>query len=697
MGVLLEEAISRSKKPLICGYVKQAILIFGDDVLHLLSHSSADADGHAQFEGHTLQALNIRPKLPDVIDVQYIAANEIGSRVVLLSPFIAFSVEIPQDIWGSGLSGWDERIRPSYYCRCSAIGTASKFGSYRASILRARWYVKGHNEYGQNKSERIALLYSDSVIRIFDTSEHSKCLIAKVDFRQVLYSDFSSTESEQTRLGLHNSIVSFDFGPPFGSTDAGDEEELMHTILAVDSENGDLYVAPFQFCSPRCPKPSGPFHIEWQSQGESLCDICDVIHVRHASSPTLPLFALVTTAGIVVHFVPVVLQKAFLDDAVDYEMLPIDSFRLPCEKSVSDGLLLNNDDVDLGRYLIFGSESVYWVDVKPSIASIHAALHESNSCIVDEESVFEESSLQHIFCIVDSALSSTQVRINCACTVVTKCQMTEIDEDEIHEKKVLFVALTCDNQLLTRRILIHHLYSNMNVLPSKSTTLPRECDAFGFQSLGAECVNVLRNRVTVPKVKLMSTVSEEELIATSGAIADSLRTNLSIINDAHQLVASRLNDVHQCKKDLEEQWCKIDDRALRIVRAFLDAENRIYEMRERIGKFRKRLDRIRSVLSQRVPFLTNAEKEALAKLEKMHSTLKDRIQYIGELADEVASRRRDRFGCVRPFRASVNARLFVLSKNSDDISQLEAWMGQLKNRLDHLQGTLDDSSIARAV
>lgn len=59
----------------------------------------------------------------------------------------------------------------------------------------------------------------------------------------------------------------------------------------------------------RCPKPSGPFHIEWQSQGESLCDICDVIHVRHASSPTLPLFALVTTAGIVVHFVPVVLQK----------------------------------------------------------------------------------------------------------------------------------------------------------------------------------------------------------------------------------------------------------------------------------------------------------------------------------------------------------------------------------------------------
>lgn len=77
----------------------------------------------------------------------------------------------------------------------------------------------------------------------------------------------------------------------------------------------------------------------------------------------------------------------------------------------------------------------------------------SFSCIVDEESVFEESSLQHIFCIVDSALSSTQVRINCACTVVTKCQMTEIDEDEIHEKKVLFVALTCDNQLLTRRIL----------------------------------------------------------------------------------------------------------------------------------------------------------------------------------------------------------------------------------------------------
>uniref|UniRef100_A0A915BVK0 Nuclear pore complex protein Nup88 n=1 Tax=Parascaris univalens TaxID=6257 RepID=A0A915BVK0_PARUN len=695
MGILLEEILSRSKKPLICGYVRQAVLIFADDVLHLLSDSSADVDGHAQFEGYT--ALNIRPKLPDNVDVQYIAANEIGSRVVLLSRYIAFSVEIPQDVWCNGLNAWDERIRPSYYCRCSAIGTASKFGSYRASILRARWYMKRHNEYGQNKSERIGLLYSDSVIRIFDTSEHSKCLIVKVDFRQVLYSDFSSTESEQSRLGLHNSIVSFDFGPPFGFTDTGDEEELMHTIFAVDSENGDLYVAPFQFCSPRCRKPSGPFHIEWQSRGESLCDVCDIIHVRHASSPTLALFALVTTTGIVVHFVPLILQKAFLDDAVDYEMLPIDSFQLPYVKSISDGLLLNNDDVDLGRYLVFGSESVYWVDVKPSIASIHTVLRESNSCIVDEGSVFEESSLQHIFCIVDSTLSSTQIRINCACTVMTKCQMTEIDEDDIDEKRVLFVALTSDNQLLTRRILIHHLYSNMKVLPLKSTTSPRECDAFGFLSLSAECVNVLRNRVTVPKVKLMSTVSEEELIATSGAIADALKTNLSVINDAHQLVASRLNDVHQSRKDLEEQWGKIDDGALRIVRAFLDVENRIYEMRDRIGNVRKRLDRIRSVLSQRVPFLTNAEKEALAKLEKMHSTLKGRIQYIGELADEVASRRRDRFGFVRPFRASINARLFVLSKNSDDIGQLEAWMGQLKNRLDRLQGTLDENSIARAV
>uniref|UniRef100_A0A914R5P0 Uncharacterized protein n=1 Tax=Parascaris equorum TaxID=6256 RepID=A0A914R5P0_PAREQ len=53
-----------------------------------------------------------------------------------------------------------------------------------------------------------------------------------------------------------------------------------------------------------------------------------------------------------------------------------------------------------------------------------------------------------------------------------------------------------------------------------------------------------------------------------------------------------LNDVHQSRKDLEEQWGKIDDGALRIVRAFLDVENRIYEMRDRIGNVRKRLDRV---------------------------------------------------------------------------------------------------------
>ncbi|KHN83435.1 Uncharacterized protein Tcan_07942 [Toxocara canis] len=688
MGLLLEEVVSACKKPLICGYRQQGVLILDDDSLRLCAYFSTDTNGSAYYDHEVV--LKIRPRLPVDANVTWIAANESGSRVALISSRGAFFLEVPRDIWASNMRLWNERIQPTYYCRCAAIGSALQIGTGHRNVLKARWYVKELDEVGQDKSDRIALLYSDSVIRIFDTSERAEIPIAKFDFRHMLRSDFSAKQSQSAGLGLCNFIASFDFGPRFKCTDAANEEMRIHTLFAVDNENGDIYVAPFHFDSPLSFQPSGPFRVEPWSRGEHSPDACDIIHVRHPSSPILHVFALITTGGVVTHFVPIPLQKAFVDGAVDYEMIAVDSFLLPSESDVSDELFLVNDEVMSNRYLVCGLSGVFWVDVKPSIAAMLATL--KSGALYEAASESSENRLHHVFSVVGVEPSCAMAKITSACTVATGVQATEACSREKYGRKVLFAAVTGDSQLLSRCITIHYLHSNDKIISLNGAMLGQRCERIDEISLSDECLNLLRKRVTVPKVKLNGALSEEELVEVAGAVVDALMENLSIAKNAHQHATSKLSDAHQRKLDLEEQWEEVDTRTLDVVRGYLNAKNQIYRIRDSIEELRKRLDRIRSVLSLRAPMLTNAEKETFDKLEKMQSILKEQTQYIARLADEMVSRRRERFGSARPFQASFNARAFMLSKNSDDIVQLESSIKQLRKRLDTFEGAAASDS-----
>ncbi|VDM39813.1 unnamed protein product [Toxocara canis] len=626
MGLLLEEVVSACKKPLICGYRQQGVLIFDDDSLRLCAYFSTDTNGSAYYDHEVV--LKIRPRLPVDANVTWIAANESGSRVALISSRGAFFLEVPRDIWASNMRLWNERIQPTYYCRCAAIGSALQIGTGHRNVLKARWYVKELDEVGQDKSDRIALLYSDSVIRIFDTSERAEIPIAKFDFRHMLRSDFSAKQSQSAGLGLCNFIASFDFGPRFKCTDAANEEMRIHTLFAVDNENGDIYVAPFHFDSPLSFQPSGPFRVEPWSRGEHSPDACDIIHVRHPSSPILHVFALITTGGVVTHFVPIPLQKVIV------------------------------------RFVFSGA--------------LYEAASESS-----------ENRLHHVFSVVGVEPSCAMAKITSACTVATGVQATEACSREKYGRKVLFAAVTGDSQLLSR---IHYLHSNDKIISLNGAMLGQRCERIDEISLSDECLNLLRKRVTVPKVKLNGALSEEELVEVAGAVVDALMENLSIAKNAHQHATSKLSDAHQRKLDLEEQWEEVDTRTLDVVRGYLNAKNQIYRIRDSIEELRKRLDRIRSVLSLRAPMLTNAEKETFDKLEKMQSILKEQTQYIARLADEMVSRRRERFGSARPFQASFNARAFMLSKNSDDIVQLESSIKQLRKRLDTFEGAAASDS-----
>ncbi|VDK44661.1 unnamed protein product [Anisakis simplex] len=582
----------------------------------------------------------MRPRLPTGVDIQWIGANESGSHVALIGSKSAFIVEIPNDIWAVNVRLWNERIQSTYYCRCTTIGSGMQVGSHRTTILKARWYIKEADEKGESVCDRIALLYSDSVIRVFDASEPTEVPIARLDFRPILSSSSSldlSTissrdQSQYNGLGLYNSIVSFDFGPSlkynnWNSDDNDDKtsgaSRRVATIFAVDNEHGALYVAPFHFESPSSSQPLGPFHIEPEAQQRYLSDVCDIIHVRHTSSAEIPLFALVTSSGVILHIVPIPSSSTFDNsEIIKYEMLAVDAFSLLSNhSSFNDEFLLLNDPVKLGYYLVYGRGSVFRINVTSSVSNIFNMLTR-NRC---DENVTESGFVEHIFWIVGddaretsskqrSAVTAKRIRCVCSTSVMGIDGVKGVNGESSDDDD----ADCC--------------YSELNSdFKRTSTVTSLKANRILFLTLVGDTSPQLLTRCVV----LNGSLKESDMIRTTDAVLNALLQNISTVTDVCTLVSSRLNDAHQRKIDLQEQWDEVDARLLNV---------------------------IRSVLSQRVPMLTNAEKETLEKLNKMQSTLNEHLQYISQLADETASLRRERLGFTRPFQASSNARAFMLSK-----------------------------------
>lgn len=328
MGTPLDVSFTYSKRPIIGSYLDVGLLVFDGSGLHLLSGFLLNAEERTMFTRKV--DFILQPSLPQNVEFSGVITNEIGSRVALVGTRDVFIIEMPNDLWGR-LSVCNptvgDHVLSSYYCRCAVVGSSIQSTFRSNHIVKAQWYIKEFEETGA-KVNKIAVLYNSSIIRIFDTAGSLDVPLLKIDFRSIV-SGPDYDLSFQNSFGLRNSIVSFDFGP---RVEIELEDGAYNTVFAVDSET-NVFVVSFRFDNPRVLCTCGPFQALSQNLDTSDFEVCDFSYIRHRASNDVPIFALVSSKGLLCHFVALPTAEVFIDGQISFNILAYDSIQL-AEESI---------------------------------------------------------------------------------------------------------------------------------------------------------------------------------------------------------------------------------------------------------------------------------------------------------------------------------------------------------------------------
>uniref|UniRef100_A0A0N5ASH4 CPSF_A domain-containing protein n=1 Tax=Syphacia muris TaxID=451379 RepID=A0A0N5ASH4_9BILA len=682
MGTLLNDFFVDVKSAVIGGYLDVGLLVYNSEGLHLLSSFLLNANGHIAFSRKV--KFFLQPVLTKDSKVQSIETNEIGSRIALVGLKHVFVIEVPKDLWGrfsTCSSKVGEHVLSDYYCRCLMVGNSISSTSRSFHIIKAQWYVKEFQETGA-KVNKLAVLYSNSVIRIFDTETDVDIPIVKVDFGSVIYGQ-EYDASFQNSFGLRNNIVSFDFGPLI---EVELENEPYSTIFAVDTAN-DVYVVPLRFDNSRILSISGPHKMFPIDSTEADSDIYDFAYIRHRASGTLPVFSIISNKGSLFHFVMIRNNEVFIEGQYNLDFMIYDNIQLTEEDaSLFTKYKIVLDSFISGHYFVLGNYNVFSIDVTPWVNSVVRAYNFGVGSAEDVD--LKETCVNHVFSVISGKNEGRPqenfffTSLGALFVKADDFQYPEAVEIIPDFDKRMIVAAATEDGLVFTKIILYQLAPPFR----KSSGQPVILDP--------------SSPPLVEKVKkiLSKNMTEKELLTAGIKIVDRLIINLVLIKSVYDLIYKSVSNALEEAEDLGRKELNHNQRLLEVVSDFSLLKNRIYSVREAVNKGKCMIDQICGSFSARMFPLTEAEILMQKELEEMQLSIDGILKQIPILSNQLAAERRKRFGVTKSFYSSVNAKKFMLSKSSDEIDGMLTWIKRLQKKLDNLndcdKSSLDGSKIS---
>lgn len=203
-----------------------------------------------------------------------------------------------------------------------------------------------------------------------------------------------------------------------------------------------------------------------------------------------------------------------------------------------------------------------------------------------------------------------------------------------------------------------------------------------------ECMKILESQTAVPSLKLNESITEAQGIAAANSIVETLVKNMKVTQVAFKKVHDIITNNIMSSGTISNNKSVCTERLLRLLSTYVDLKNRIYKIQATVAQLKKRSDELGSGLAPKMFPLTDSEKAMNDKLETLRIDVDGIMRQIPYLANEVATKRRDRFGPVRSFCASMNAQKFMLSKNTEDINEMVSWTKKLIKKIDSMQTNL---------
>ncbi|KAL3994007.1 hypothetical protein ACH3XW_19960 [Acanthocheilonema viteae] len=681
--MLLDSLTSKiSGTVLIDNYTSHGLMVFDGDTLWFVADLYSGTDGKTYCNRQI--KLCIDPPLPLDEKFRAILVNRNGSRAALSSAHSVFVIEIPCDCWcrqSVTQNPLMDHLQSTYHCKSRFIGSQTWSANIAVDILKIRWCWKERHKSGYHTYNRLAVLYSGNIVRIYDTDITCTTPTVVIDFKSILGLCESSCDRS---FGVHNYIASFDFGPSIIRADNENGAEInLKTLFAIDNDCGDIYIVVYT--DSRIIEIQGPLALTG-TVPDASSGAFDVLYIQYHEKTSLPVFSLISSNGCITHFLALTLDKEDFDGHVEFILVSYDNILLPCKPLADISYCLQNDPVQSGQYFVICGANLFSIDINPWIHLLSNLLL-ANANYGKNANDLPDSKIHHIFVVlgnIEAKGMTDAIIFATSCVTNNKSPISDDIYKAFNEKDIVYIAVTSSEQLL-------HKFTRRDVWSDKRAVVRRHNMPVeeGTQDyLLEECVKTLQSQTVIPSFRLNKSVTEAEAIAVANGVVQALVENMKITQIAFKKVQDIITEDVKSLEAINNNKSACAERLLRILSAYVDLRNRIYKIQRTVAQLKKRSDELGSDLVPKMFPLTDTEKVLKDKLETLHVEVDGIARQLPYLANEVATKRRDRFGPVRSFCASMSAQKFMLSKNTEDINEMVSWTNQLIKRIDSIQANI---------
>ncbi|KAM3719764.1 Protein npp-24 [Dirofilaria immitis] len=687
MDMLLDSLAAKSSGTiLIDNYTNCGLMIFDGNTLWFIAGLYSGTDGKAYCNRRI--EFCIDPALPSDEKFTAMFVNKNGSRVALSSAHSVFLIEIPYDCWcrqSVTRNPLTDHLLSNYHCKSRFVGCRTRSPSTAIDILKIRWCSKERHESGHHAHNRLAVLYSGNIVRIYDTDITCATPAVVIDFKSLLGPSESSCGRS---FGVYNYIASFDFGPSFVCVSNENGAEIsLKTLFAIDNDCGDIYIVVYS--EDRVVEMQGPLALTETAPGDSACSgAFDVLYIQYHEKTSLPFFSIISSKGCITHFLVLTLNQETFDGHMEFVLVSYDNILLPYKPVADISYCLQNDSVQSGKYFVLCGANLFSIDINPW-AHLLSDLLLANANYRKSANDLPNSEIHHVFLVLGSiegkGLDDTITFGITAITADDKSLISHHICKAFGEKSIVYIAVTSSKQLLYKFTRQNTIWHDKRVAVKRSDM---SVESGSQNYLLEECLKILQSQTVVPSFRLNKSVTEAEAMTVANSIVEILVGNMKVTQVAFKRIQDIITEDIKRLEAINNNKSACMERLLRVLSTYVDLRNNIYKIQRTVAQLKKQSDELGSGLVPKMFPLTDPEKNLKDKLETIRVKVDCITRQLPHLANEVATKRRDRFGPVRSFCASMSAQKFMLSKNTEDINEMVSWTKQLIKRIDSIQASI---------
>ncbi|KAI6181061.1 hypothetical protein M3Y98_00788500 [Aphelenchoides besseyi] len=644
----------------VCSYKEMGLMCFDGDGLALVSIISPKSANEAAIFVRS-STIKFDYKLPSVDEITQIVPSTNDRFVALVGSRCVFVAELPVDFWNAQSLFHThnlENLRSDYTAQCEILNVNLVLSKRQYSVRKVVW-MKGSAQGSQ--SSILAVLYSNSLIRVYDVSISKSAPITVADFRTSLgcrTDETNTTLGDGKRFGLVSELVSFDFGPCLKYNNS-----IYLTLFAVDSD-GELFYSVNGTKNEKSVEPIGPINLEGRDPNRPsfYFNTTELLFVNHANSFDVPVFAFCSDQGEMFHVVLVQTHNSehLIENGKNiFQPTVVDSFQIEDWPLRNPKVSLINDPDHRGEYFVVSATDVYLVNPNAWIQKFGVAMDEAKTVTIEP---IPGSEVRHYFKLVTSTTEPA--------TTILATASVQIEVD----------GMALDGTDLTLFVVLDSSpHATANFIQRKLKSKPNE----KISKLAAQLTTSSPNTQLKSALNLVTPQLRQLPKISTTSLSRPQRLDAGI--KAYKQTSEQLQVLHphivESQKKAEQLLHRFDhldqshkhcsDRLFNIFTELHATKNALAEIKQKRATLEENYFMLTELIESKIYTPHEAEdlhieklKDSKKKCEKLMVQLQRTTTQLIEANARYAS-------ATKSFVASASAQKFMLTKHAVEIAQLQ--------------------------